>query len=128
MSGFNTKTFRYFDAANANMRDPDWFKLNNSLYEKNVKEPMKFLLNIISIELEEHLHGIDIHNRMVTRPLRPKNKQAEKGINKEKEYKEKLYELENRELSLIKSEKQLNIYLNELKNKVNKMMNLNHAL
>lgn len=86
MSGFNTKTFQYFDAANANMSDPNWFKLNNSLYEKNVKEPMNFLLNIINIELEDHLHGIDIHKRMVTRPLRPKNKQDEKGINKDFSY------------------------------------------
>lgn len=86
MSGFNTNTFRYFDSANENMRDPKWFTQNRELYEKNVKEPMNFLLNIISLELEDSLNGIDINKRMVTRPLRPKNKQLENGINKDFSY------------------------------------------
>lgn len=86
MSGFNAKTFKYFDEANKNVRDPKWHDENMASYIKNVKEPMQFILNIMSVELEEHLHNIPIHNRMVTRPKRPKNKHDELGINKDFSY------------------------------------------
>jgi uncharacterized protein (DUF2461 family) len=83
MSLFNTKTFKYFDDANTHMKSKTWFEKNEALYSKEVKEPFGELLSILDARFSDELDHISISPRNLSKPRRPKNKWADKGVNKD---------------------------------------------
>ena len=80
MSLFTKDTFKYFDEATKNITSNIWFDENKTLYEIQVKAPLKELLDILDARFSDDLDAISISPRNLSRPKRPKNKWADKGV------------------------------------------------
>ncbi len=83
MSLFTAKTFKYFDEANKNAKSETWFDENKDLYNEQVKDPFGELLNVLDARFADDLESISISPRNLSKPKRPKNKWADKGVNKD---------------------------------------------
>lgn len=80
---FSNKTFKYFDEAQKNAFDKEWFVDNKNLYEEHVKAPFVFMVNAINLELDNKLYRINTTEKSICRPLRPSNRAIEKGFVKD---------------------------------------------
>lgn len=79
---FSNKTFWYFDFANANPNDREWFEQNKAIYTDHVAKPFLHLLQKIYLKLGSHsaLSKIEIQTKRISMPLYAKNKSEEKGL------------------------------------------------
>lgn len=78
---FTPKLFEYFDLANKNVDNKEWFTANRQLFEQEVKAPMENLVFLVKTRLMNHPagEGIDLEKKLMIRGLRPSNR-ASDGI------------------------------------------------
>ena len=76
---FTKNTFRYFDAASENKFSKQWFNLNKSHYEENVKNPFNELIESLKVLTP----GYPFEINRLSRPVRPKDRHLSKGISKD---------------------------------------------
>ncbi len=75
-ASFSLKTFQYFDLAEKNKMNKNWFEKNKSLYEDHVKEPFSIFIQQLDLRVGDQISRIELSPKKISRPLRAANKQG----------------------------------------------------
>lgn len=86
MKYFTTKTFTYFENAKKNKNNEKWFIKNKNLYLEHVREPFSHLITLLHDDLAINLPRIRVEPKLITRPLRSKNRNDKDGLIKSVSY------------------------------------------
>lgn len=76
---FTVKTFDYFNQAEKNKDNSDWFNKNKSQYELHVKNPFTILITDLKKEFQKDFPHIPITPKNISRPMRPLNRAEREG-------------------------------------------------
>lgn len=77
---FSKKTFQYFELAQKNQNNRNWFEKNKDLYLEHVRAPFEALVLELGKHFRKDLPGIQIDPKSVTRPLRQAHRARGEGL------------------------------------------------